>query len=165
MWSSSFRSLLAFGLLALLGGCSLTPVYQSGGADPSVMNRIAFAEPPSRAEQIIYQALKFALGTGEGATLVFTVATDSEISEVSQVASADPATPYALEMTAHYTLVDNADPETPLLDETRNAAATFTRGPQQLANAAAETDAEERAATRLADIIRARLIVYLSTGQ
>lgn len=164
MSSFSRRAALALIALVALGGCSLTPVYQSAsGLDPAVVDRIAYADPETRAEQIVYQALKFALGEGEGATLVLTLSTSTDTSRVSRIASDDPAEPYQLELTGRYTLVDAADPETPVLSETRSATATFTRGPQASANAAAQTDAEERAARRLADIIRARLLIYLSS--
>jgi LPS-assembly lipoprotein len=163
MSSSSRRFVLAFVALVTVAGCGLTPVYQSG-ADPTLVDRIGYAEPTSRAEQVIYQALKFSLGEGPSAPLLLTASVETDISAVSRVQSDDPATPYRLEMTARYTLVDGADPETVLLSERRAADATFTRGPQASANAAAEADAEERAARRLADIIRARLLIYLRTA-
>lgn len=163
MSSSSPRVIAALVALLALAGCSLTPVYQ-GGPDPSLVDRIGYAEPTSRAEQVIYQALKFSLGEGVGAALEFKVSVTSTVAAASRVDSDDPATPYRLEMTARYTLVDSADPETVLLDEQRAADATFTRGPQATANEAAEADAEERAARRLADIIRARLLIYLRTA-
>jgi len=151
--------------LALLAGCSLTPVYQApSGADPAVVDRIGYADPDTHAEQLIVQALKFALGEGKGAPLVLELAVTSDVSRATEVASVDPATPYTLEMTARYTLIDQATPDAPVLSETRSATATFTRGPQESANRAAEADAEERAARRLADIIRARLLIWLQSG-
>ena len=79
--------------------------------------------------------------------------------------SADPATPISLELTAHYTLTTMLDLERLLIDESRSATATFTRGPQQIANEAAQQDALERAAGQLAEMIRARLLIFLETGQ
>ncbi len=163
MSSFSRRPILALVGLLALAGCGLTPVYQQG-PNPALVDRIGYAEPTSRAEQVIYQALKFSLGEGSGAPLLLTVSVESTVSAASRVDSDDPATPYRLEMTARYTLVENADPETVLLREQRAADATFTRGPQATANEAAEADAQERAARRLADIIRARLLIYLRTG-
>lgn len=163
MSSSSRRLIFALAGLLAVAGCGLTPVYQTG-SDSSLADRIGYAEPTSRAEQIVYQALKFSLGEGGGAPLVLTLSIETAVSAASGVESDDPATPYRLEMTARYTLVESADPETVLLSERRAADATFTRGPQAAANAAAETDAEERAARRLADIIRARLLIYLRTA-
>jgi hypothetical protein len=159
--SWSRRSLVFLAAAALLGGCTLTPVFRGNSDTPQA--RIAYAEPTTRSEQVIYQALRSALG--EGGDLILTVDTDATTRDVSAVASADPATPVTLDLTAHYTLTTRLDLERLLIDETRNASATFTRGPQQIANDAAQQDALERAARQLAEMIRARLLIYLETGQ
>lgn len=159
--SWSRRSLVFLAAAALLGGCTLTPVFRSGSDAPQ--GRIGYAEPTTRSEQVIYQALRASLG--EGTHYILTVDTSATTSDVSAVASADPATPISLELTARYTLTTMLDLERLLIDESRSATATFTRGPQQIANEAAQQDALERAAGQLAEMIRARLLIFLETGQ
>ena len=62
---------------ALLGGCTLTPVFRSGSDAPQ--GRIGYAEPTTRSEQVIYQALRASLG--EGTHYVLTVDTSATTSD------------------------------------------------------------------------------------
>jgi LPS-assembly lipoprotein len=163
MWLHNARIGLALAATLTIAACSgLTPLYQDGSATGAYRNLISFADPETRAEQVLIRELKTALGANGAGAPLFSVSINSKTELVSVIATANPAKSKTLTLTAKYTLADPATPDKPILSETRTASATYTTGPQALANTRAESDATERAARRLADIIRARLLLYLT---
>ncbi|NOZ31959.1 MAG: hypothetical protein GXP01_02555 [Alphaproteobacteria bacterium] len=163
MWLRNARIGIALAAVLTLAACTgLTPLYQDGAATGAFRNAISFADPTTRAEQVVIRELKTALGANGIGAPVFAISIESNVELVSVIATTNPAKPKTLTLTAQYSLTDPAAPEKPILSETRTASASFTTGPQGLANERAQADATERAARRLADIIRARLLLYLS---
>ena len=82
-WSRHSRSIVMVGFMlasgALLGSCSFQPVYSGTlAANPTL--DIAYAEPTSRLEQIIYQELELRLGSSPSAVAPLASVTVSQSS-------------------------------------------------------------------------------------
>jgi len=159
---SSRRSVLAtLGLAALalsastLAGCSFTPVYgpASGAADLG----FSYTDPDTRPEQIVYQDLKASF-TGPATGRLLTVAVAATTRSVSRTTGGSLFSGYQKVLSAHVTVTDAAAVTTGLFDDTFEASATYETSGQVLADRAAETDAETRAAHALAQTIRLALL-------
>lgn len=144
-----------------LGACSFTPVYSSALAGQPMLE-LAYAKPTTRLEQIIYQELALRLGASEAATaplVMATVATSS--SAIGMSVTANPNKPYRATVSATLTVTPRDGSGKPL-SFTREASAEYTASGQVLANTAAATDAQERAARAVAESLRLALLASLS---
>ncbi len=147
---------------AAVSACSFTPVHGTGAADLG----LAYAAPGSRLEQVIYQELGLRLGesAAPGAP-VLAIAASSRTRRVGRTSSASPATTREAVVKATATVTRTAaDPNIGTQEVyavTRESAATYTTGDQDLANQQARTDAEERAAKAVAQSLRLMLATNL----
>lgn len=148
---------LRFGMLLLaalfvLSACSLTPLY--GGNGPARQNyNLAFKDPKSRLEQIVYQDLRSYFGDSSAAdALLVTV----KVSSASIDATERAVTLDGVITISRMDPTGVGDPQ-PLYRATRTAGATKGRTGQILAAKQAANDAAERAAAELAQSLRLTL--------
>lgn len=163
--SSSMRSVALAAILlggaTALGACSFTPVY-SGTLASQPNLELAYAKPTTRLEQIIYQELALRIGSSESvaAPLVMTtVATSS--ATIGMSATANPNKPYRATVRATLTITPRDGSGKPM-SFTREASAEYTTSGQVLADTAAATDAQERAARAAAESLRLAILAALS---
>ncbi|MCB1516235.1 MAG: hypothetical protein KDJ19_01265 [Hyphomicrobiaceae bacterium] len=144
--------LLLMAALVMLSACSLTPLYGANG--PARQNyNLAFADPKSRLEQIVYQDLRAYFGDSAAADalLVTVMVSDANIDATQRAVTLDGVI-----------TISRADPAglgepQPLYRATRTAGATKGRTGQILAAKQAANDAAERAAAELAQSLRMTL--------
>lgn len=150
--------------LATLGACSFTPLYGNGANGQKLV--LSYAEPTSRAEQIIYQQLGLRLGqsAGDNAPLV-TLTTTIGGRSIGRSATGLPINTGEVTVGASVRITQISDSETnsieTLYQVTREASATYTTNGQRLADQQAFNDATARAALAVGDtlslLIRAKL--------
>lgn len=163
--SSSMRSIALAAILlggaTALGACSFTPVY-SGALASQPMLELAYAKPTTRLEQIIYQELALRLGSSEATTAPLVMATVATTRvALGSSATANPNKPYRVTVTATLSVTPRDGSGSPL-SFTRMASADYTTSSQVMANNAAATDAQERAARAAAESLRLALLASLS---
>ena len=165
-WSEALRRSVMAGLfLAVgtsLGACSFTPVYGGAVADqPSL--QLAYAKPNSRLEQIVYQELSLRFGSSSSPTApLATVSVGASGADMVVTTTTNPAKPVSIAVTATLTITarDGSDTEPKVI--VRTATAEYTRAGQVLADAAAATEASERAARSVAESLRLALLAALN---
>ena len=163
--SSSMRSIALAAILlggaTALGACSFTPVY-SGALASQPMLELAYAKPTTRLEQIIYQELALRLGSSEATTAPLVMATVATTRvALGSSATANPNKPYRVTVTATLSVTPRDGSGSPL-SFTRMASADYTTSSQVMANNAAATEAQERAARAAAESLRLALLASLS---
>lgn len=152
----------ALSAVAVLGACSFQPVYSGRLAETAHMP-LAYAPPNSRLEQIIYQELAFRLGKSEQPTaplVAVNVAASAKTPYLS--VTVNPNKPYEATVTATLTITPRDGIGSKPVTLTRTAAAQYTASGQVLADAAAETEAQERAAKSVAESLRLAVLAALS---
>jgi hypothetical protein len=165
LWSNAARRLAfataLFATAGSLAACSsFRPVYGGALAAQSSL-ALRYEEPNSRLEQIIYQDLRLRLGSSDAPT-----AASARVSIVriagspAMSATANPSKPLDVTITATLT-VTPADGGAPVII-VRMATAAYTRSGQVLADRAAATEAEERAARAVAESLRLAVLADLS---
>ncbi|HWA20311.1 MAG TPA: LPS assembly lipoprotein LptE [Devosia sp.] len=156
------RAIIVTATLALaLSACTtLRPVYGENGLTTEAI-ALAYAEPASRLEQIIYQELALRLGKATGDAPELQVTTSQASKALTAGGIAFPNRQRQMIVTARIRLV--AAGGKVLFSGSRSAAADYTTNVSQLANQQAETDAAERAAKALAETIRLTLIAALAS--
>jgi hypothetical protein len=160
MRSIALAAILLGGATAL-GACSFTPVY-SGARASQPMLELAYAKPTTRLEQIIYQELALRLGSSEATTAPLVMATVATTRvALGSSATANPNKPYRVTVTATLSVTPRDGSGSPL-SFTRMASADYTTSSQVMANNAAATDAQERAARAAAESLRLALLASLS---
>lgn len=149
------------GALAL-AGCTLTPVYSGRLAESPELN-LAYAKPNTRLEQIIYQDLALRLGASDSpdAPLV-TVSTSVGTSGTALSRTVNPNKPAQAVVNATLTIARRDGSAEPPLRITRFASAGYTTTGQVLADREARIEAEERAATAVAESLRLAVLASLS---
>lgn len=168
MSSSRLKSLalvlpLAFASVAL-AACSFQPVY-SGRLAENPQLELAYAEPDTRLQQIIYQDLAFRLGKSTSPTAplvsVAVVAVDTEpyLSD-----TANPNKPREATVTATLTITPRDGVDSTPITITRTARAQHTRAGQVIADEAAVIEAQERAARAVAESLRLAVLAALGRG-
>jgi hypothetical protein len=166
-WSSGIRLLAVLAVTAVLpalSACSgFRPVY---GESFATAGRYSFdyAEPGSRLDQVIYTELRLRLGPESDAINAIDVAVSATASSraITRTAVTKPAATH--EMTVSASVVATGPDGAVVFTGTRTAGALYTTSGQALADAAAQTDASERAARALADTIRLAIIGALEAG-
>ena len=145
-----------------LAACAFQPVYSGKLAENL---QLAYAEPTTRLEQIVYQELSFRLGktTSPKAPLV-AVAVSASSSTPYLSVTANPNKPYEATATATLTVTPRDGVDEKSITITRTAKAQFTQTGQVLANEAALIEAQERATRAAAESLRLALLAALGRG-
>lgn len=147
-----------------LGACSFQPVY-SGRLAENPQLQLAYAEPKTRLEQIVYSELSFRLGktTSPTAPLV-TASVSAGGTEPYLSDTKNPNKPREMTVTATLTITPRDGVDTKPITITRVAKAQHTRSGQVLADEAAMIEAEERAARSVAESLRLAVLAALAKG-
>jgi len=163
---SWFKPLLRSTILALavmsgaaLAGCTMAPVH--GGFVEEGALDVAYGEPNSRTEQLIYQELALRLGESSAPSvpLVSVSAAISGATEaLSETRPANPNTMRSLTITARMTVSPRDGSATAPVTITRTATAEYTTNAQALSAQEARDEAEERAARAVAESLRLALL-------
>lgn len=147
---------------AMLGACSFQPVYSGASASqPNV--ELAYAEPNSRLEQVIYQELALRLGTSPSATSPLASVSVSTGSGglAAMTDSPSPNAPASVSVTATLTIAQRDGSMAQPIKLTRTATAQYTTNNQVLANTTAASEAAERAAKAAAESLRLAVLAAL----
>lgn len=153
---------LVLGLATALGACSFSPVY-SGTLAGQPLLELAYAKPATRLEQVIYQDLALRFGASEAETAPLAQVTASaSAAAIGLSATANPNKPYRTTVTATLTVTRRDGSTAAPIAFTRQASADYTTSGQVLADTAARTDADERAAKAAAESLRLALLAALS---
>ena len=168
------RRFVLAGLMALLAGCTVEPLYQSSidGAVPAaqapLLAQVTVAEAPDRVTQQVRNRLLFLLHRGGAAdpqpryNAELTVASATQgIFRVETPDGSANVTSRRVTLTGTLTLTTIGD-GTVLARETRSANASFENTAQEFANLRAQRDAENRAAAELAEQFRIAIATRLS---
>jgi hypothetical protein len=152
-------------LPAALGACSFQPVYSGRLAENSRL-QLAYAEPTTRLQQIVYQELSLRLGktTSPTAPLVTASVSSSGAAAPYLSVTANPNKPREVTVTATVTITARDGGKDEPTKITRTAKAQLTQAGQVLAEYAATQDAEERAALAVAESLRIAILAALSRG-
>lgn len=156
------KLLVILGIVAALGGCSgFRPVHGEDGADTANYS-FYYPDPGNRLDQIIYTELRLRLGPAsaqDGAYSV-SVATSTSSRGLTRTSVTKPATTSEMVVT---TSIVVSDPEGKIVfSGRRSASALYTTAGQVLADVEAATEASERGAKALADIVRLSVLGALS---
>ena len=157
--------LALLGLLALLPGCSLHPLYAGGGGGPvaQALRGVQVAPIQGRAGWLVRTALEDRLGRGDGpAAYRLEVELDDNITGFG-IRSDDAVTRERRTLRARYRLVDAAR-GTVLLDATAGSDAGVDVVSSEYATVAAEQTALEHLAVTIADQIVSRVALYAARG-
>jgi LPS-assembly lipoprotein len=154
--------LLALAVTAVLGACTVQPVYApgpSGGTSASaIMSQIAIDPATDRVGQVVRDKLLFALtGGGRGGDPKYQMHLTTSVSETGLgLNHVDSAPTYAITVTVTYE-VSKIGSNDILIRSTSHGTASYDRINQAFANVRGRLDAENRAAAVAADDIRIRL--------
>lgn len=166
MSSSRLKSLALVVPLALasagLGACSFQPVY-SGRLAENPQLQLAYAEPKTRLEQIVYSELSFRLGkTNSPIAPLISASVTSSASEPYLSKTLNPNIPREMTVTATLTITPRDGIDSKPITITRTAKAQHTRSGQVLADEAAMIEAQERAARSVAESLRLAILAALA---
>jgi LPS-assembly lipoprotein len=152
----------ALGLLLLLAGCGLRPLYGGGGKGQVAqsLRSVAVTPIPGRSGWLVRTALEDRLGAPEGATPRYRleVELDDRI-EGFGISANNVVTRERRTLRARYRLVD-AGVGTVLLDATAGSDVGIDVVSSEYATVAAEQTALERLAGEIADQIVSRVALY-----
>lgn len=165
-WFSAIARLLKMlaiiGIVAAVAGCSgFKPVYGDGSLASGVS--FYYPDPGSRLDQIIYSELRLRLGPAspqDGAYSV-SVSTSASGRGITKTAVVKPAKTLEMVVTASIIVVD---PEGKVVFAgNRSTSALYESVGQVLADTEAQTEAAERGAKALADIVRLAVLGAISS--
>lgn len=165
-WSVTRRTAM-FGALAMLGGCTVQPLYHAGSTNFVVstapLSRVSVDDVNDRISQQVRNELVFLLYNGGSADPAAdhraSLSTSSSIADIFRVSEPDGSTNITarrVTLTGTLTLTRIEDGVT-IASESRSATASFDNTRQEFANLRALRDAENRAAAELAE--RFRIVV------
>lgn len=172
------RFAVAAGLALMLAGC-FRPVYgdmstpgvtsKNGGGDVAERMKTVDVKPiEDRVGQKMRNELIFLLRGGAGAGPVAYRLEVKEFVEAGQSAVVEPLTSVpesrTISLKVNYQLTRSGSLD-PVFTSVAFATATYFSGLQRFADVRAERDAEDRAATQIAERIRARLLSYFAEGK
>lgn len=158
--------LLLLCLVALLGGCSLRPLYAGGGSGQvaQTLQSIDVGPIGGRAGWLVRTALEDRIGKGgAGAKYRLEIELDDNITGFG-IRSGNAVTRERRTLRARYRLVD-ATVGTVLLDATAGSDVGVDVVSSEYATVAAEQTALERLSKELADQIVSRVALYASRSQ
>jgi LPS-assembly lipoprotein len=181
MWSPEVKSLarlIVVGVASLaLAGC-FRPVYGGGGA-PAVTSKSASLDVETAMKSVDVKSIDGRVGGKMRNELIFLLRGGAgpepvayrvtvKLAQYGQSAVVDPLSSVpesrTVTLTADYTMT-RAGALDAVATGHAVATATYFSGLQRFANIRAERDAEDRAATQIAERIRSRLQAYFSTGK
>jgi LPS-assembly lipoprotein len=161
-----YAQLLAIGTVFTLAGCQVKPLYSEGpqGKPAKALASIEISDADHRVEQEVRNALLFLTsgGAGEPANPEYRLALNvtSEVMGVLYDQESDTAGAGRAIVSADYNLT-RADTGETVRSGNRSAVALVDFPEQEFAKVRATRDAEKRAATELAEIIRADIAAAL----
>jgi LPS-assembly lipoprotein len=161
-----YAQLLAVGTFVALAGCQVKPLYSEGsqGNPAKALASIEISDADHRVEQEVRNALVFLTsgGAGEPANPEYRLALNvtSEVMGVLYDQESDTAGAGRAIVRADYNLT-RADTGETVRSGNRSAVALVDFPEQEFAKVRATRDAEKRAATELAEIIRADIAAAL----
>lgn len=161
-----YTQLLAIGTFVALAGCQVKPLYSEGpqGKPAKALASIEISDADDRVEQEVRNALVFLTsgGAGEPANPEYRMALNvtSEVMGVLYDQESDTAAAGRVIVRADYNLT-RADSGETVRSGNRSAVALVDFPEQEFAKVRATRDAEKRAATELAEIIRADIAAAL----
>jgi LPS-assembly lipoprotein len=157
---------LLLALLALLGGCTLRPLYAGGGSGQvaQALKSVDVAPIGGRAGWLVRTALEDRIGKGGSAPKYrLEIELDDDIVGFG-IRSGNTITRERRTLRARYRLVDTAA-GTVLLDATAGSDVGVDVVSSEYATVAAEQTALERLAKELADQIVTRVALYASRSE
>ncbi|MBL4784568.1 MAG: hypothetical protein JKY49_03985 [Cohaesibacteraceae bacterium] len=158
---------LLLGAVLILSGCQVRPLYATNPAGTSVANSLAEIEIGQATDRIgleLRNQLLFDLENGyetEAKTHFLSFTISSGTSDLGLEVGTGRPKASRVTVTVNYLLKHKDSGET-VLKQSHSATASFDRSDQRFANLRAERDAQNRAATTLAQEIRLRLASYMS---
>lgn len=166
------RRLALAGLCVLLAGCTVQPLYQApteaAHAGPATLARVAVDDAPDRVTQQVRNQLLFLLRRGAAGDAQPDYQAELNVTsgaqDVFRVESPDGSTNVTsrrITLNGTLTLTAIAD-GTVLVRQTRSANASFENTRQEFANLRALRDAENRAASELAEQFRIVIVAALA---
>lgn len=150
-----------------VAGCQVTPLYADRpAAENTMLSTIFIEEVDDRVTQQLRNELIFLFNGGENQPVAPRYRLVLEVERQTMPILIDPqtgdATGQNLELIGRYRLLDAATGEQ-LLALAERVTTTYDRFEQGFADLRAERDAENRAATELAERIRANLAIALNS--
>lgn len=161
-----YAQVLALGMLAVLGGCQVKPLYSDGpqGKPAAALASIEISDADDRVEQEVRNALIFLTsgGAGEPKNPQYKLALNvtSQVTGVLYEQESDTAGAGRIVVKADYNLT-RADTGETVRSGNRSAVALVDFPDQEFAKVRATRDGEKRASKELAEIIRADLAAAL----
>lgn len=152
---------LLVGLAAILGACTVNPVYgpaPGGGGVQATLARVEIEPVDDRVGQVVRNQLQFQLSGGrEGGEALYRMKLTVTSRQVGLgLTTVEEAPTYSINVSATYEVTRVATGEM-VLRSTGHATASYNTVNQAFANARAKLDAENRAATAVANDIALRV--------
>jgi LPS-assembly lipoprotein len=163
-------ALAALGLALLASGCNFRPLYGSlpgGGSLTSALSAVEIAPPRSREGQKLRNELIFMFtGGGEPSAPLYRLNITTVVSRTALTITPVGGLPTSEGVigTASFRLQRISDGKA-ILTDSLTAHASYDRSTQRFAAIRAQRDAEDRAMTTLAEMIRTRIAAKLASGQ
>lgn len=155
-------ALMSLSLLSpVLAGCGFAPLYATGGL-PGKLSSIEVIAPDGRAGYLLGQALNDALAVNRGVPSAYRLDLTLAQGRVERGVRNNAADRYELTLSASYKLVDKASGAVVHTGDVEAEVTTDTAD-QPYAGIAAQSDAEQRAATETARRIQLDLARWLAS--
>ena len=163
--SRSLRAAVCLTFALALGGCAFQPLYgDRGGRGETALalQNVEITAPDSRLGLLMRNELIFLTGSADGGS-VYTLNIIPSASEVALFSNTvGRVTSYSYRLTANWQLTSKETGDI-LTSGRSERAASYNRTDQPFANIRAQRDAEERAATLVAEDISTRVAAYFAT--
>jgi LPS-assembly lipoprotein len=155
-------ALLACAAAVTLSGCGFTPLYAQQGVTPG-LSSIEVEAPQSRTGYLLREELDDAFARDRSRAPAYRLALQiDEDRRPRGLRIDDVATRYEVSLRVDYVLIP-AGTATPVTQGRAEATVTYDSADQPYAGVAAQTDAQERAATQAAQRIRLDLARWFAT--
>jgi LPS-assembly lipoprotein len=155
------KALAGFTAVLMLAGCTAAPIYSSGTGFAATAPVLAYGEPTSRVDQVIYNELRLRLPptqTPGAPRLVVTAVTAGVTEALSR--TVNPNVLQAITVTATATLTKSTAAAPVVI--TRSSTANYTTNDSVLSSTEALNEASERAARAVAEQLRLALLAELT---
>ncbi len=157
MSSFNRRHLLKLSAALPLAGCGFTPVYGPEGSGRTLRGRIAYRAPNTTEGFRLRARLEERLGRVERGDYLLTVDLDFD-EDALVVSSSQDINRFNIEGTATWTLTEPGN-DTPLASGTAETFTAYSASGTTVATQESQTDAQDRLAIALADLIVTDLII------
>jgi LPS-assembly lipoprotein len=160
--------LVALAALLALAGCQVRPLYSTTAGEPGPQAdfpAIAVEDAVGRVEQVYRNALLFQLrGGGEAAETRYKLVFRMTMRQQELSVERGTGTPNLYQLTGGVSfLLKDFTTDESIFGASVSSTDSYTRSSQSYANVRASRDAENRLATQLAELTRARLAAYFAT--